>query len=64
MTLPRDPGEEPHESEFCHGRGLMPPLSKGYEPTNLDEHLALRRLNKKSDRSDVELSYDEVIREP
>ncbi len=34
MTAPLQRGVEPGESEFSHGKGMVPPQSRGYVPTN------------------------------
>lgn len=34
MTSPLRRGVEPGESEFSHGKGLLPPEVRGYVPTN------------------------------
>lgn len=33
-------GIEPGGSEFSHGKGLMPPLERDYEPREYEQHLA------------------------
>lgn len=34
MTSPLVRGQEPGESEFSHGKGMVPPQNRGYIPTN------------------------------
>lgn len=62
MTSPRDPGAEPGPTEFSHGKGQMPPLSL-HDPTSVEQHLAMRRVNRHSDDPDYVINYNDVIRE-
>lgn len=34
MTQPLTPGFEPGESEYSHGKGILPPLGRGYVPSD------------------------------
>jgi hypothetical protein len=36
MTSPLVRGQEPGESEFSYGKGMVPPQNRGYIPTNRD----------------------------
>lgn len=48
-------GVEPGGSEFSHGKGLMPPEERGYEPMEWEQHLASMRTDP-TDPS-AEISY-------
>jgi len=63
MTRPGilNPDREPGETEFSHGKGLMPDPRKGYVPDNLDEHHAVLRTDS-ADPTSV-ANYDAVVRE-
>lgn len=45
MAQPRDPNEIPSGTEFSWGKGNVPELSTGYEPTNFEIMQAIRRTN-------------------
>jgi len=62
MTTPRilNPDREPGDTEFSHGKGLMPDPGKGYVPDNLDEHHAILRTDS-ADPTSV-ANYDAVVR--
>lgn len=40
------PAQTPGESEFSHGKGLMPPVERGYEPTPFDRLKAIYQTEK------------------
>jgi hypothetical protein len=62
MATPKilNPEREPGDTEFSHGKGLMPDPRKGYEPDNLDEHHAILRTDS-ADPTSV-ANYDKVVR--
>jgi len=62
MAKPKilNPDREPGDTEFSHGKGLMPDPAKGYEPDNLDEHHAVLRTDS-ADPTSV-ANYDAVVR--
>lgn len=54
-------GVEPEESEFSYGKGLMAPISRGHEPTQIEQLKAVQRTNPANPASVA--SYDDWIRE-
>jgi hypothetical protein len=57
MTEPKGP------TEFGHGRGLRPPRSAGYEPTELDLHLAVMRTDTTDPNDTAEQHFADWERE-